>query len=218
MITARGEGGGATDGGAGALFMGPQRPQMNVIGCHQNIELILSKADERIRKQLVARQLRETSQREERERIEAMIHATHNRAEIRAERLKIETEQKFLIKIITLTNYMKQLKRIFYEDLNRHRVLSRISNARRRISMVCISWRKRKNAYRYLQIIKNIMRNHCFFMLHLRIIYKRLCVKRILKFFEEVVNCKKVRILSMKVFTGYYILKGFNRRAYKNYL
>jgi hypothetical protein len=58
--------------------------------------------------------------------------------------------------------------------------------------MVCISWRKRKNAFRYLQIIKNIMRNHSFFMLQLRILYKRLCVKRILKFFDEVVNCKKV--------------------------
>lgn len=191
QVTARGATGRRGEDDA-IVAAAPHRPQMNMMGCHQNVELILSKADERIRKQLMARQIRDVAQQEQRDRIEAMIHATHNRAEIRAHQLKVETEQKFLMKIIQMAIYIKQLKVIYAEDLNRNKVFTRISTARRRISMVCVSWRKRKNAMRYLQIMKNLMRNHSFFMLHLRIIYKRQCVKRILTFFDEIVNCKKV--------------------------
>lgn len=163
------------------------RPQVNIIGCQQTQELILSKADDRIRKQLIANEVRREHCEQARDRVLKMILDQETKAERIAAHIKLHQSQRFLIRLVAMCRYAKHIIPIIRHDLLAYRAEVQKSKAAIKLSRFLMNWHQRLHAQKYLNIFRSLLRSHGFFFLQLRIIYKRQCVKRLKIFFEEVV-------------------------------
>jgi hypothetical protein len=187
------------------------RPQVNIIGCHQTQELILSKADDRIRKQLIANEVRLERCEQERNRVLKMILDQETKAERIAAHLKLQHSQRFVLKIIAISRYVKHMLPIIHHDLQMYRCEVVKNKAATTLSRFLMNWHQRLHAQKYLMIFKSLLRSHGFFFLQLRILYKRQCVKRLKTFFEEIVARQKVRPRAVKRVFVYFVWRVRSR-------
>ena len=82
------------------------RPPVNIIGCHQPSDLIIARADERVRKQLTAKEMRERHMSELSSYIDHLIQLKLTRGERYAKLLEEQKRQSVWLKIIHVCNYM----------------------------------------------------------------------------------------------------------------
>jgi hypothetical protein len=169
------------------------RPVVNIIGCQQSQELILARADDRIRKQLQATELREDACTEQRNRILKLIADQETKIERAAFHIKRQREQTGWLKIITIVGFMSQIKPMVLEEMQKLKAESVVSTAGVKIAHSFVSWHQRKHAQRYLQMFRSILgSNNNAFLVRFRILYKRMCVKRIRSFFSDCKDRNKV--------------------------
>lgn len=85
------------------------RPPVNIIGCHQPSELIIARADERVRKQMTAKDMREKHTSELSEYIDHLIQMKLTRGERYAQQLEKQKRQIMLLKIMYACIYMERV-------------------------------------------------------------------------------------------------------------
>ena len=169
------------------------RPVVNIIGCQQSTELILARADDRIRRQLTALEMRDLVCQEQRNRILKLIADQETKAERIVLHLKRQQQQAGMIKIVTILLYLAQLKPMVMDEYAKLQEEKAITNAAGKIAHNFVSWHQRKHAQRYLGIFRKVLgSNSNLFLVRFRILYKRMCVKRIKSFFTETKDRNKV--------------------------
>jgi hypothetical protein len=181
-----------TRAGESSCFM-TSRPVVNIIGCQQSTELILSRADDRIRRQLAASELRDEVCRKQRERILQMIAAQESKAQRVKEDIRRQQLQSGWLKILVICAFVEQFQPMVEDELGRARRNNKILYAGMRVAHNVASWHQRKHAQRYLAMFRNVLASKSsMFLVRLRIIYKRQCCKRIKSFFTEIKDRTKV--------------------------
>lgn len=169
------------------------RPVVNIIGCQQPTELILSRADDRIRRQLVAAEMRDIACTQQRNRILRMIADQETKAERMAENIKKQQLQSGWLKILQIAAFMAQYQPMAAVEIERLRTQRRSSLAGMKVAHMIVSWHQRKHAQRYLNMFRCVLASRSsLFLVRFRIIYKRQCVKRIRSFFSEIKDRTKV--------------------------
>jgi hypothetical protein len=85
------------------------KPPINIIGCHQPSDLIVARADDRIRKQVNAKEMREKHMSELSRYIDHLIQMKLTRGERYALQLEEQKRQSVLLKIVFICNYIKAM-------------------------------------------------------------------------------------------------------------
>jgi hypothetical protein len=181
---------GSVFGGEGSLT---GRPLINIIGCQQSQELILARADDRIRRQLQAVELRDEACLEQRNRILKLIADQETKAERIVLHMKRQQAQSGWLKIVAIVAFMSQIKPMVLNEMDKMGEEKKLVTAAGRITHNFVSWHQRRHAQRYLQMFKTVLASKTsFFLMRFRIIYKRLCVRRIRSFFTDIKDRNKV--------------------------
>ena len=141
----------------------------------------------------MASEMRELACKEQRERILQMIANQESKAErIKATIHKHQLQSGWL-KILAIAAFQRQYKPMAALEMERVRANAKIMMAGVRVAHNIASWHQRKHAQRYLMMFKSVLSARSnFFLIRLRILYKRQCCKRIRQFFSELKDRTKV--------------------------
>lgn len=116
------------------------RPPVNIIPCHQPSELIVARADERVRKQLTAKESREKHMSDLSQYIDRLIHLKLTRGERYAQQLENQKRQASLLKIVFACNYIQLVSPLIEASKKRHDDSSHIDNAARFLQRGMSMW------------------------------------------------------------------------------
>lgn len=180
--------------GRGSLdALNTSRPVVNIIGCQQSTELILSRADDRIRRQLMANELRDMACQQQRDRVLKLIADQETKAERIKLTMRLHQLQSGWLKILSIAAFAKIYKPMVTQELERIKDAKKEINAGIKVAHSIASWHQRKHAQRYLLMFRCVLASRSsMFLVRFRILYKRQCCKRIRSFFNEIKDRTKV--------------------------
>jgi hypothetical protein len=161
------------------------RPPVNIIGCHQPAELIFARADERIRKQLHAKELKEKHLEELVKYLDHLIQMKLTRGERFAAQLEQQQRHTAWLKVITIMRYASLVFPIIQSskaDRTKHR---KISTAAIKIQAKMINWYERKILMRYANFVSQIYDVVWRFRLYVAIFQKRRAAKILRTYLQE---------------------------------
>jgi hypothetical protein len=149
------------------------RPPVNIIGCHQPSDLIIARADERVRKQVTAKEMREKHMSELSAYIDHLIQMKLTRGERYAEQLEHQRKQTMLLKIVYVCNYIKQVSPMI-EAFKRNKDRSaNINGAARYLQRGMSMWYEERVNTRYTNFEKVISKYKWRLQLVISIAQKR---------------------------------------------
>lgn len=161
------------------------RPPVNIIGCHQPAELIFARADERIRKQLHAKELKERHMEQLVKYLDHLIQMKQTRGERYAALLEQQQRHTWWLKVLTIVRYASLVFPIIQstkEVLNKNKKLIR---AAVKIQTNMITWYERKILMRYSNFVAQIIDVVWKFRLYVSIFQKRRACKIIRTYLQE---------------------------------
>jgi hypothetical protein len=181
--------------------------KVNIIGCHHPIELILAKADHRLRKREKTLKKKKIKCEERVKEIDNAIKWKFTRAERLAAAIELKQRQVSWFRIIILANYLKNLNLRFQVKLEAAKQMKALGKYARLITKAFHRWYRR---HIYLKVQFNYAR--AFeraegpFKLYMRIFRKRRAVKRLKQFFNDYRGHQKVNYTFHIVFIVFFSL------------
>lgn len=170
-----------------------QDPPINIIGCLHPLELVLAKADKRMRKQAKAVKLKQIKCDERVKEIDDSIKWKFSRAERYAEALALKQMQVQWLRIITLSRFMGELSLRYFRSLHSEKQFMKIMRSTVVIQRFFMRWYRRrmfeKLQFGYENAFKKI---ESILKFRIRIILKRRAVKRIRQFLTDFKGHHKV--------------------------
>eukprot|EP01035_Chromulina_nebulosa_P030295 gene30295-40266_t len=156
---------------------------VNIIGCHQPIELLIAKADKRQRHERRVRQQKSTRQEIKEKELNEAITTKLSRAERFAAELEYRQRQLNWLKVITITQYLERIK-TFHKKKNGIIVGDRFKDVAHFASKIrknVLKWYYRRIFKKYkLGFLKALKSAEFYFRLNFRIWRKRRATKRLL--------------------------------------
>mmetsp|Transcript_3614 Transcript_3614/g.5605 ORF Transcript_3614/g.5605 Transcript_3614/m.5605 type:complete len:474 (-) Transcript_3614:526-1947(-) len=156
------------------------RPPVNIIGCHQPADLIVARADERIRKQLQAKELKEKHMEEVVKYIDHLIHMKLTRGERYAAMLQEQQRQMSWMRLVVIMKYVSVVMPMIKSVHTEHRRLSTQDKAAAKLQTNLTSWYERRILRRYVSFVNQITDVMWRFRLQMSIIQKR-CACRVIR-------------------------------------
>ena len=148
---------------------------INIIGCHQPIELLLAKADERVRKQKKSMGRRQDSAKQHSDHLQQVLAKKYTRAERFGNQLKTFELQKGWMKMVVHAKFLARLKEVCQRTMVLSTVIQStmvLQKAWRRFCMLTM-WRKMFEMGKKVDLWK--------IKLRVRILRKRFAVKKIVQ-------------------------------------
>ena len=149
------------------------RPPVNIIGCHQPSDLIIARADERVRKQLTAKEMREKHSSELSQYIDHLIQMKLTRGERYAKQLEEQTRQSMWLKIVYACNYIKIISPMISAFKRNEDNTTTVNNAARFLQRGMTMWHEGRVNVRYTNFEKIILKFKWRFQLMISIAQKR---------------------------------------------
>lgn len=148
---------------------------INIIGCHQPIELLLAKADERVRKQKKSMGRRQNSAKQHRDHLQQVLAKKYTRAERFGNQLKTFELQKGWLKMVVHAKFLARLKKIGQRTLAHSTVIHAAMVLQKMWRRYCMldMWRKMFQMSKKVDLWK--------IKLRVRILRKRFAVKKIIQ-------------------------------------
>ena len=180
----------------------PSRPEddgkvvVNIIGCHHPVDLILARADERIRKQQVALQLKLTKESDYNRILAAGVQGKQDRIEImRRKRRKLQFQKAWSV-IAANCSMLQMLWEFRSEILLPRRLWLRMNDAASLITKRFKKWflARMKNKYRF-RFTKSIRNNQFRLGLSMRIVRRRAAVRKVKAFLVAMTQQKNTQII-----------------------
>lgn len=168
------------------------RPRINIIPCHQSTELILAKADERIKKQKHANVLKAKYCEDASKHIDKVIKDKQSRGERYATKLKWQQLQSDWIKIIFMIKYGFMSGRHSLNTLKYIRAIGFKVEAVKRIQRWYLSQYEKKIVSRYIKFLTKFRDVQWKVVLRLRIHQKRRALNIIKTSISEIKERKQV--------------------------
>lgn len=155
-------------------FKSRKKPPIDIIPCHQKPELIIALADDRIRKQLQAKENKQKTCQAINDRINEVIKFKEGRSERYARKLKLQQLQFSWIKAIYISQYFQSIKRVFevekaFNDAQNDEIVKTLSGEMTQYEKLL--------AERVIDFIKRIRTKLWIFVFRCRIFRKRRAVK-----------------------------------------
>jgi hypothetical protein len=148
-------------------------PPVNIIGCHQPAELIFARADERIRKQLHAKELKERHLEDLVKYLDHLIQMKLTRGERYAALLEQQQRHSFWLKIFSILRYVALIFPIVQSSKEVQKQQRRVSKAAVVIKSRMINWYERKVLMRYTNFASQMVDVLWKFRLQVSIFQKR---------------------------------------------
>lgn len=164
-------------------------PRVNIIGCLHPIELVLAKADERLRKQKLIQEQKQIICREKSREVSSQIHhETKSHPSLETEQLQF-----VWIKIVLCLVHYSNLRDSFVE-LNKVAVYTKkVFESSMKIQNMLRRWFLRHKFVKYRLSVHKLLGNCAFiFRVALRIYLKRRAVLKIITFLKEQESNSKV--------------------------
>lgn len=161
------------------------RPPVNIIGCHQPAELIFARADERIRKQLHAKELKEKHLEEVVKYLDHLTQMKLTRGERYAAQLEQQQRHTGWLKILTIMRYASLVFPIIQSSKEDHTKCRKISTAARVIQLKMINWYERKILMRYANFASQVCDVIWRFRLYVAIFQKRRAARILRTYLQE---------------------------------
>ena len=161
---------------------------MNIIGCQQPVEIILSKAYERSKKHKQRQDNLNRKMEEKREHIMNVIMFHNNIQERIAKKLETEQIQKALLKTLVMAQYIKNLRALHIQKC--HQLIAKREKVKHiaRIAFKAIVWYNR-NLQHKIAAMRNL-RSLSFFV-NIRVSIKRRAIQKVCTFLEESLKSQK---------------------------
>jgi hypothetical protein len=166
-------------------YRGIPRPPVNIIGCHQPAELIFARADERIRKQLHAKELKEKHLEELVKYIDHLIQMKLTRGERYAAMLEQQQRNSMWLKVFQIIRYASLVLPMIQSSKVSKTQSAQIKNAALKIQTNMMNWYERKILLRYSNFVSQIIDVVWKFRLQVSIIQKRRACRIIRTFLQE---------------------------------
>jgi hypothetical protein len=166
-------------------YRGISRPPVNIIGCHQPADLIVARADERIRKQIQAKDQKEKHMDQLVQYIDHLIHMKLTRSERYAALLEQQQRQSGWLRIVELLNFTTVLLPLLQHA--RQQTTQQVSrnDAAAKVQSVMSTWYERKVALRYSTFISHISKSVWKFRMQCVIYQKRRACRVIAMFLTD---------------------------------
>jgi hypothetical protein len=148
-------------------------PPVNIIGCHQPAELIFARADERIRKQLHAKELKEKHLEDLVKYLDHLIQMKLTRGERYAAQLEQQQRHSFWMKTISILRYASLIFPIIQSSKAVKKQQRKVSKAAIMIQTRMISWYERRVLMRYANFVSQMVDVIWKFRLQVAIFQKR---------------------------------------------
>jgi hypothetical protein len=132
------------------------RPPVNIIPCHQPSDLIVARADERVRKQITAKESREKHMTELSQYIDHLIQMKLTRGERYAQQLEEQRRQTMLLKIVYACNYIQNVSPVIEGFLRHKRANAQVDGAARFLQRGMSMWYEDRVNTRYTNFEKVI--------------------------------------------------------------
>lgn len=161
------------------------RPPVNIIGCHQPAEIIFARADERIRKQLHAKELKEKHMGELVKYLDHLIQMKQTRGERYAALLEQQQRLTWWLRVLTIVRYASLVFPIIQSTKEVRNKNKKLSRAAIKIQTNLISWYERKILLRYSNFISQIVDVVWKFRLYVAIFQKRRACRIIRTYLQE---------------------------------
>lgn len=171
----------------------PENPPVNIVPCMVPLEVILAKADRRLRKIAKASKARKKQNDERVRNLEISLELKRTRAERYAAKLALQQLQCQWLRTLTIATYIRQLKPRLDAKLKVQRNWLFTIRAARIVQRVFFKW--------YYNEVKARLQRKCLhafgriqsaMKLHLRIFRKRLAVRKLKVFLTEFKGQHKV--------------------------
>lgn len=163
-----------------------KRPKINILGCHQAEQLIIAKADERIRRQRRALERKEKHCKELRNHVNDLIKAKLKRGERFALLMQQQKQQAFWLKLIPMLLYPKLVSPLFSKLQQEKVVVETQTEAASTITHSITSWYEHRVLMRYIRFITHIADVKWLLSIKMRIFQKRRATKIFRTFLYEV--------------------------------
>jgi len=174
-------------------------PKVNIIGCLHPIELILAKADDRLRKQnSTNEQKKHLCEGKSKEITQKINSETHHEVNF-----QLKQQQFAWVKISLVAMYMSKLHIVFTDfRVHLHRI-NIVFTSSVKIQNMMRRWFTRHQFRKYrLSIFKMLGANAFIFKMTLRIYLKRRAVMKVITFLKEQESNSKVSIFTMIMHTA----------------
>jgi hypothetical protein len=174
--------------------------QVNIIGCHHPIELILAKADHRLRKREKTLKKKKIKCEERVKEIDEAIKWKFTRGERLAAAIELKQRQVYWCRMVILSNYLKSLNDRFQVKLEAAKQIKALGKYAKLITKAFLRWYRRhiflKVQFNYARAFE---RAEGPFKLFMRIFRKRRAIKRLKQFFNDYRGHQKVWMLVLVV-------------------
>lgn len=161
-------------------------PPINILGCHHSIELILAKADKRLRNQKKILATKKVKVEEKITQIDEGIKLKFSRAERYAAIFAQKQRQIMFLRIVAVSHYILKLNTAHKEQIELVERSRRFQSSALIIKETFLNWFTRHIFRKYQLGFKKVMQQYLFPMkLSLRINLKRRAVHKITTFFKE---------------------------------
>lgn len=184
---------------------------MNIIGCQQPIEIILSKAYERSKKHKQRKDNLNRNLEEKREHTMNVIMFHNNIHERISKKQDCEQNQRVLLKALVMSQYIKNLRELHKQKC--HQLISKRERVKNiaRIAFKAMVWYNRSLQHK-IKAMRNL-RSLTFFI-NVRIRVKRAAVKKIILFLEESIKSQK----TSRIVNHYLLCVRKVQQAIRDYL
>lgn len=179
-------------------------PKVNIIGCLHPIELVLAKADRRLRKQEDALKLKQQKCEERVKEIDDAIKWKFSRAERYAAALALQQFQYQWLRVIQICRFMGHLVPRFRSSFHSEREFMKITRCLAVVKRFIVWWYRKHVFQKFQETYKKAFAKiESSLKLQLRIVRKRRAVNRIKQFLIDHKGHHKVRFNSIFVFAGF---------------
>ena len=158
------------------------KPVIDIIPCHQPIELVLAKANDRSRKQILVSLNKENQDTSHAKRIQTLINLKSDKVEEFKRLASLKLLQTNWVKIIFLNGYMANLYESYRKKILRKRMNLLYMNSSNVMTKFIKYWREKRNENRYGMFFRMMSSNNWRMSMQMRILHKRYNLKRITQF------------------------------------
>jgi hypothetical protein len=170
------------------------RLPVNIIGCHQSAELIVARADERIRRQVTAREVKEKHMEEVVHYIDHLIQLKLSRGERYAALMELQQRQTKWTTIVNCIRYALKIRPIAATIRTEIVTYVLIDRSARKLQRRMTTWFERRILMRYVKFLTKAADSFWRIRLQLSIMQKRSAVRVIKSFLQEKQQNREVSV------------------------
>lgn len=158
------------------------KPIIDIIPCHQPIELVLAKANDRSRKQVLVSLNKDAREKSHAKRIQTLINQKSDKVEEFKRLSLLRLLQTNWVKIIYLNGYISRLYETYRKMILRKRMNLLYINSANVLKKFVKFWREKINENRYGMFFRMMSNNNWRMAMQVRILHKRYSARRIVNF------------------------------------